>query len=128
MWKRIPGQWPHLFVVSWLTILLACSPEPQATQVSADTLQTPAIAHQPGAGQDRDTPQNPIEIDQLGAPERQAIYQPERVISALGVQPGDVVADVGAGIGLFSEVLSEAVGEEGRVYATEIDPGKLEIL
>jgi predicted methyltransferase len=34
---------------------------------------------------------------------------------------GSTVADVGAGTGLFSMMLSSAVGPEGRVYAEEVE-------
>jgi ubiquinone/menaquinone biosynthesis C-methylase UbiE len=41
---------------------------------------------------------------------------------------GTIVADVGAGDGTFSFVAAQMVGPSGRVYATEIDTGKLKIL
>ena len=44
----------------------------------------------------------------------------DEIFAAMGVSPGDRVADVGAGGGFLSVRLSEAVGEEGRVYAEDI--------
>jgi len=41
---------------------------------------------------------------------------------------GTVVADIGAGDGMYSFVAAERVGPSGRVYATEIDTGKLNSL
>ena len=41
---------------------------------------------------------------------------------------GTIVADVGAGDGAYSFVAAQKVGPSGRVYATEIDKGKLKIL
>src|ERR1700747_1879354 len=41
---------------------------------------------------------------------------------------GAIVADVGAGDGTYSFVAARKVGPSGRVYATEIDKGKLKIL
>jgi len=44
----------------------------------------------------------------------------DEIFAAMGVSPGDHVADVGAGGGFLSVRLSEAVGEQGRVYAEDI--------
>jgi predicted methyltransferase len=49
------------------------------------------------------------------------IYRKRDLIMKLAAaKPGTTVADVGAGTGLFSMMLSDAVGPEGRVYAEEI--------
>lgn len=48
-----------------------------------------------------------------------------RLVEMLDVDPGEVVADVGAGDGRYSVELAERVGERGRVYATEVDPADL---
>jgi ubiquinone/menaquinone biosynthesis C-methylase UbiE len=46
---------------------------------------------------------------------------PERVITSLKVEPGDTVADIGAGDGYFTFRLAEAVGPDGRVFAVEVN-------
>ncbi len=43
-------------------------------------------------------------------------------------KPGSVVADIGAGDGSYSFAAAEKVGPTGHVYATEIDPEKLQTL
>ena len=45
----------------------------------------------------------------------------EFVMRELDLRPGDVVVDIGAGKGWWEWQLSEAVGEEGIVYAAEIE-------
>ena len=45
-----------------------------------------------------------------------------RTIALLGLQPGDVVLDLGAGTGLSYEPLLRAVGPTGRVLAFEQSP------
>jgi predicted methyltransferase len=49
----------------------------------------------------------------------------DAIFAAMGIKSGSVVADVGAGGGYFTARLSKAVGEAGRVYALDIDPGAL---
>ncbi|WGH84559.1 class I SAM-dependent RNA methyltransferase [Auritidibacter ignavus] len=43
----------------------------------------------------------------------------DAVMQATNPQPGDVIADLYAGAGLFSAFLARAVGETGRVYSVE---------
>ena len=46
--------------------------------------------------------------------------QPDRVVKDLGLKEGAAVADVGCGSGYFTFRLSKAVGQKGKVFATEI--------
>jgi ubiquinone/menaquinone biosynthesis C-methylase UbiE len=57
--------------------------------------------------------------DRLDHPERLLWLPPAMVISALAVQPGDAIADIGAGTGYFSLPLAHAVGSFGLVYAVD---------
>ena len=52
--------------------------------------------------------------------ERDRWQRPVDVIQALGLKPGDVVVDLGAGSGYFTLKLSTEVGENGRVIAEDI--------
>ena len=59
---------------------------------------------------------------------RDGWQHPEAVIEALAIQPGDRVAEIGAGDGYWIGWLSKAVGPTGRVYAVEVDDAKIAIL
>jgi arsenite methyltransferase len=47
--------------------------------------------------------------------------KPEQVITALGLEPGDRVADLGSGGGYFTFRLARAVGSSGLAYAVDRD-------
>jgi len=51
-----------------------------------------------------------------------------RLVEVLLIQRGDAVADIGAGSGGLAERMAQAVGREGRVYATEVNPQRLDDL
>jgi len=61
----------------------------------------------------------------LEAPARVEGLKIDQVVKALKLKDGDVVADLGAGTGLFEPQLGYAIGR-GRVYAVEIDKGFLD--
>jgi len=67
-------------------------------------------------------------IKVLEDPERDGWQQPERVIAALDLKPGDVVADLGAGSGYFTLRLARTVSPRGKVYAVDIDRQLLEFI
>jgi arsenite methyltransferase len=79
------------------------------------------------AGQLRSRPA-PEWIERLDSPERLARLQIPEIVQHLGLKPGDVVADIGAGAGAFIEDLSRAVGPSGTVYAVEVDQGFLDYM
>jgi SAM-dependent methyltransferase len=59
----------------------------------------------------------------LDNPERLAAMKIDEVVAALRLQPGNVIADLGAGSGPFIVPFAKAVTASGKVYAVEIDRG-----
>jgi ubiquinone/menaquinone biosynthesis C-methylase UbiE len=53
--------------------------------------------------------------------ERVESLQVDRVIDALGLAPGQRVADIGAGTGLFTRPIAAALGPAGTVYAVDVN-------
>jgi predicted methyltransferase len=59
--------------------------------------------------------------EQMNDPARDAWQHPKDVIDAVKIEPGAVVADLGAGGGYFTFRLADAVGPDGRGYAVDVD-------
>jgi ubiquinone/menaquinone biosynthesis C-methylase UbiE len=64
----------------------------------------------------------------IAGPGRDARQNPDEVISALALEPGDKVADIGAGSGYFTFRIARAVAPGGRVFAVDTDQGMLELI
>ena len=64
----------------------------------------------------------------LERPEREREEQPNRLLDALRLKPGQMVADIGAGSGYFSFRLAKRVGPSGTVFAVDIQPEMLALI
>jgi ubiquinone/menaquinone biosynthesis C-methylase UbiE len=64
----------------------------------------------------------------LERPEREKEESLTRLVKALALKPGMVVADIGAGSGRISEMISPLVGEEGKVLAVDIQDEMLALI
>jgi ubiquinone/menaquinone biosynthesis C-methylase UbiE len=60
--------------------------------------------------------------------EREQEEAPSKAVEALDFKPGQVVADIGAGSGYYTSRIAKRVGPGGRVYATDIQPGMIQLL
>jgi ubiquinone/menaquinone biosynthesis C-methylase UbiE len=61
-------------------------------------------------------------IGMLDDPKRDAYQKPQEVLTALAIQPGEVIADIGAGSGYFAFRLAHHVGDNGKIYAVDVSP------
>jgi SAM-dependent methyltransferase len=66
--------------------------------------------------------------DWLDREERDIEEAPDAALDALGLTPGLVVADVGAGSGYMTVRMARRVGADGHVYATDIQPEMITLL
>ena len=56
------------------------------------------------------------------------LQPPDQVMDAIGIKPGMVVAEIGAGHGRYVVQIAVRVGEIGKVYAEDIDAASLQHL
>ena len=66
--------------------------------------------------------------DWLDRSERDQEEDPDRAVDVLKLPKGATVADIGAGSGYMTERMSKKVGPTGRVYATDIQQGMIDLL
>ena len=64
----------------------------------------------------------------LERPERVREERTELLLKLLALQPGETVADIGAGTGYFALPMAQIVGKQGRVFAVDIQPEMLAII
>ncbi len=65
---------------------------------------------------------DPLDAAWFYRPERSENEKPEELLDLLGIKEGDVVADIGAGVGFFSLRAAERVGRTGKVLAVDVQP------
>jgi arsenite methyltransferase len=65
-------------------------------------------------------------VTTLEGPQRVATQKIDQVLADLSLKPGMVIADIGAGSGLFSRPLAKAVAPSGKVYAVDIQQDLLD--
>lgn len=68
----------------------------------------------------------PQDLGLLEGPDRDVWQKPDRIMDALGIADGSIVADLGAGGGWFTIRLARRVGPNGVVYAEDIRTQMLE--
>lgn len=59
---------------------------------------------------------------------REEEEQPKKLIKALKIEPGLVIADIGAGSGYHAFRLAPLVGEKGKILAVDIQPEMIDIV
>jgi ubiquinone/menaquinone biosynthesis C-methylase UbiE len=71
---------------------------------------------------------DPKDAQRLDSADRLTWNNPREIIAAVGVRPGERVAEIGCGTGWFTFELEKAVRPRGMVYALDTQPAMLQIL
>ena len=121
------------FVLFSLTLLVAVAP------AAAEETSSAAVV-EPTAQQQQETSVKPGINDRFLDPDldvsewlgrfeiesREVYAAREQVLDAMGLKPGQTVADIGAGTGFYSRLFAADIGKDGWVYSVEIAPRFLE--
>jgi ubiquinone/menaquinone biosynthesis C-methylase UbiE len=75
---------------------------------------------QPGINKPYENPDINDSVKRFESESREVFSKRKEVVAACKLKPGMVVADVGAGTGLFTRLFAAEVGPQGRVYAVDI--------
>jgi len=60
--------------------------------------------------------------------DRVIFFNPRRIMEAIELKKGDVIADIGCGPGYLTFQFANRVGEKGKVYAIDIEPKALKYI
>ena len=134
-----PGRSPRLqkgnmgmirgipFLALTALLVTACSERP-ATTVE-DEPETPTAAENPVGETSYEEGANvDLWLERLEVGSRELYSAREAVVAAVDLSDGDIIADVGAGTGLYTLLFAEAVGASGRVFAEDIEPLFLDLV
>lgn len=102
----------------FLLLLVACKRPPESQPTPPSAYMGRPIAQ----------PMSYAGADWLDRTDREEKERPEHVLDVLGVRPGMVVADVGAGTGYFTMRIAKRVVPGGHVIATDLQPEMLKML
>src|ERR1035441_6023794 len=91
-----------------------------ACRLAGSTLWGQSVAPSPGEQRKTSIPYSG-DLSIFDYPDREQKLHIDKVMDALGITPGKVVADIGAGSGWFTVRAARRVTESGRVYAVEIN-------
>lgn len=88
----------------------------------------PESSVNPGINEPYLSPEVDVErwVGILEGESREIFTQREAIAAMVGLAPGDVIADVGAGTGIFLDPFARAVGDKGAVFAVELVPAFIE--
>ncbi len=121
---------------NWMAAIAACLAIGGGTALAQEASGTPAGQHRmdrsAGTGNSDGAVHHRFNDAEKWAgifdnPARDAWQKPEAVVDALGLKPGLIVADIGAGTGYFAARIARRV-PEGKVFAADVEPDMVRYL
>ena len=100
-----------------MTALNACERAPSGSEAQQPT---PTIGEETGSID--------VWLERLEVGSRELYAAREAVAAAVGVEDGALIADIGAGTGLYTLLFADIVGPAGHVYAVDIEPLFLDLI
>jgi tRNA A58 N-methylase Trm61 len=85
--------------------------------ISLVTVQAQVKSVKPGINDSFRDPDPKEFLGRFEVESREVFARRREILAACEIQPGQTVADIGAGTGLFTRMFSNAVGMDGRVIA-----------
>lgn len=120
-------------VGGWLLVAttgtLAITTVTTRTTVRAQELASPTTQSvKPGINDEFLNPELDVDdwVQKFEVESREVFRGRTEIVAAMKLDAGNAVADVGTGTGLFVELLADAVGPSGQVFALDIAPGFVE--
>lgn len=118
--SAMPAPLSRLAYVVFIALLAGCRPGPSTSDAAEEVASG-------GVDPDR-RPATTMGHEGSGWLLRETRIEeehPEEMLDALGIEPGMVVADIGAGVGYHSLRIADRVSPGGRVLATDLQPEML---
>ncbi len=101
-----------------------------AALIAAASFAFPVLAQdksvRPGINDPFKNPDLKKYVETFEGESREVFAKRKEVVAAVGLKPGQAVADVGAGTGLYTRLFAAEVGDKGTVYAVDISEKFLE--
>lgn len=126
MRSRISFPYATVFVlVLFGFVVSGCKTSPPSAQIASFP---PEQSVKPGINTEYLKPELDVTqwVERFEREGREIYDHREAIVAAARIKPGAVVADIGAGTGLFTPYFSRAAGPKGKVYAVDIVPAFLE--
>lgn len=109
-----------LVLIFWSLVFSGC----RTAEVARDNSNQPTVAPEDNINRETSEPYKG-DLSIFEDEKRAKNLQIERVMNILQITDGKTVADIGAGSGWFTVRAAKRVGENGKVYAVEINEGAI---